>query len=58
MYIIRAIYPHGSHTVMLNDQALRFANKQDAATRAEILNAEIKKSKDNQTSYIVVEDTL
>ncbi len=57
MYVIKAIYPSGGHTLMLNDQPLRFKEKEQATMRAEILNAEMKKI-NIETSYIVVEDSL
>lgn len=55
-WIIKAIYPLGGHIVSFNDGPLRFANKQEALDRAEMLNASIKKNPDNNTVYIVVEE--
>jgi hypothetical protein len=62
-WVIKAIYPHGGHTVMLNDAPLRFDNKEDATHRAETLNATTRKAdaaahRPNTTSYIVVEEGL
>ena len=62
-WVIKAIYPHGGHTVMLNDGPLRFESKEDAAHRAEVLNATTRKAdadarRPNTTSYIVVEEGL
>ena len=54
-WIIRASYPHGGHTVMWNDAPLRFTSRQDASTRAEVLNS---KTRDTGTHYIVVEEGI
>lgn len=63
MWIIKAVYAQGGHVVMLNDQPLRFEDKQAAVDRAEVLNATTKESASRNkrpldTSYIVVEDHL
>lgn len=55
-WVIKAVYPHGGHTVMFNDAPLRFTEKQAALDRAEALNATIKKTPNNNTTYIVVEE--
>lgn len=63
MWIIKAIYPSGGHTVMMDGEQLRFPNKQEATDRAELLNATTKAAAARNmrvadTTYIVVEDTL
>lgn len=63
MYIIKAIYPQGGHTVMFNGEPLRFKERQEAVDRAEVLNATTRNMasrnmRTNDTSYIVVEDTV
>lgn len=56
VWIIKASYPSGGHTVQWNDAPLRFRDKQAAAVRAEALNAAIRKSGDTSTHYLVVEE--
>lgn len=63
MWIIKAVYPAGSHKVMLNEEPLKFESKQDAEARAEILNRTTKdmasrNMRTNNVSYMVVEDHL
>lgn len=63
MWIIKAIYPSGGHTVMLGGEPLKFQSKQEATDRAEILTAATKESANRakrpvDTTYIVVEDHL
>ena len=57
MYVIKAIYPSGGHTVMLNGQSMQFKEREAALAHAEILTGEMKKV-NIETSYIVVEDSL
>lgn len=57
-WVIKAVYPSGGHVVMFAGSPMRFADKQAALDRAEILTAAMKKSGDNSTSYIVVEEGL
>jgi hypothetical protein len=54
MWIIKGIYPRGSHIVMFNGERLRFASKQEAQFRCEAL---IAASKNWDGTYIVVEET-
>lgn len=61
MWIIKAVYPQGSHKVMLNDRPLSFENRQEAEARAEVLNATTRdmasrNMRTNNVSYMVVED--
>lgn len=61
-WIIKATYPHGGHVLMLDDSPMRFKEKQDAAARAEVLNAttramDTRANRTTQTTYIVVEET-
>jgi hypothetical protein len=65
MYVIKAIYPHGGHTIANENGPLSFSTKEEAHTFAEQLTAEnrtfLKKYEWNpnpQTTYIVVEDYL
>jgi len=57
MYVIKAIYPSGGHTVMLNGDRMLFKEKQQAVAHAEVLTGEMKKI-NVETTYIVVEDSL
>lgn len=54
-WIIRACYAAGGHTVMQDDQPLRFKDKQAATDRAEVLNSRLKST---GVSYIVVEEGI
>lgn len=55
MWVIKAIYPSGGHTVMWDGQPLRFKDKQAAVDRAEVLNGRLKST---GVSYIVVEEGI
>lgn len=63
MFVVRAIYPLGGHTVTVEGRS-RFSNRQEAETIAEELTAREKKSHVNlvglgayqATVYIVVEE--
>lgn len=54
-WIIKAIYPQGSHIVMWDGDKLRFTDKQKAVERAEVLTAKLRGT---GTTYIVVEDHI
>lgn len=63
MYVIKAIYPLGGHTVSFGGETLRFQNKQEATDRAEMLNATEKMNaarnmRLSETRYIVVEEAI
>lgn len=64
MWIIKAIYPSGGHTVMFNGEPLKFESKQDALDRAEVLTSTTKHmaaaryGRTNDTTYIVVEEHI
>jgi len=63
MYVIKAIYPQGSHVVTEGGERLRFANEQTARDKAEWLLSAIKSNClamqiPNQVSYIVTEEGI
>ena len=63
MYVIKAIYPLGGHTVSFGNEKLRFHDKQEAVAKAEVLNSQermdaARNMKTTTTTYIVVEETV
>jgi hypothetical protein len=53
MWVIKRIYPSGSHIVTFDGERLRFQNKQEAHIKCELLNAA---NKEAGTAYLLVEE--